>query len=196
MRCYKGDRTRMNTNVYLVRHAHSTYTPDELNRPLSEEGFKDAGRISEILLNEDIDFVLASPYKRAIQTVEGVAKNIALEIIIEDGFRERKISEGSVENFDSAITKLWTNFEFAFEGGESNLEAQKRGINAINKLLKKYNGKNIVIGTHGNIMALIMNYFNDKYNYEFWKNLSMPDIYKLSFQDNKFTSAEQILISK
>ena len=29
----------MNTNIYLVRHAHYLYTPDELNRPLSEKGY-------------------------------------------------------------------------------------------------------------------------------------------------------------
>lgn len=35
----------MNTNIYLVRHGHSVYTSDELNRPLSEKGFRDADRI-------------------------------------------------------------------------------------------------------------------------------------------------------
>lgn len=117
-----------------------------------------------------------------------------IEIVIDTGFKERKISEGSVENFDSAVTKLWTNFEFAYDDGESNLEAQKRGIDSLNKVLNKYNGKNIVIGTHGNIMALIMNYFDSKYDYNFWKSLSMPDIYKLRFNDNKFIEAERILI--
>ena len=32
---------RMKTNIYLVRHAQSIYTQDELNRQLSEKGFKD-----------------------------------------------------------------------------------------------------------------------------------------------------------
>jgi 2,3-bisphosphoglycerate-dependent phosphoglycerate mutase len=187
-------KPRMNTNIYLVRHAQSIYTPDELNRPLSEKGFKDAEKINEILLNENIAYVLSSPYKRAIQTVQGVAKNICADILIEDGFKERKIAEGSVENFNSAIDKLWTNFDFNFEGGESNLKAQKRGIHSLNKVLNKYNGKNIVIGTHGNIMVLIMNYFDNKYNYDFWKGLSMPDVYRLSFQDNKFIGAERIVI--
>ena len=183
---------KMNTNIYLVRHAHSIYTPDELNRPLSEKGYRDSERVRAILLTESIDVVLASPFKRAIQTVEGVAKDINVEILAEEGFKERKVAEDSVDNFDSAMTKLWTNFEFAFKHGESNLEAQKRGINALNKVLDKYNGKNIVIGTHGNIMVLIMNYFDNKYNFDLWKNLSMPDIYKLSFREKKFIGSERI----
>ena len=32
------------TNVYFVRHAHSIYTPEELERPLSKRGFEDAQR--------------------------------------------------------------------------------------------------------------------------------------------------------
>lgn len=182
----------MNTNIYLVRHAQSIYTPDELNRPLSENGFKDAEKITEVLLTEDIGVVLSSPYKRAIQTVEGAAKNAKVEIIIEEGFKERKITETSVEDFDSAMIKLWTNYDFVFEGGESNLEAQKRGIESLSKVLSKYSGKNIAIGTHGNIMVLIMNFFDDLYGYDFWKNLSMPDIYKLKFEDNKFIGAEKV----
>jgi len=184
----------MNTNIFLVRHAHSTYTPEELTRPLSEKGFKDAEKISKILLNEDIHIVLASPYKRAIQTVEGVAKHINTEVITQDALKERKIAEDPVEDFQSAMTKLWTDFEFTFEGGESNLVAQKRGIDALSRVLNKYDGKNVAIGTHGNIMVLIMNYFDNKYDYDFWQNLSMPDIYKLSFQDNMFIGAERILI--
>jgi len=182
----------MNTNIYLVRHAQSAYTTDELNRPLSEKGLKDAERITEILLGENINYVFSSPYKRAIQTVEGAAKKAKTEVIIKEGFRERRIAEEPVEDFDNAMTKLWTNYNFSLNGGESNFQAQKRGVKSINKILNEYKGNNIVIGTHGNIMVLIMNYFDRKYDYEFWKNLTMPDIYKLSFQDNKFIQAERI----
>lgn len=182
----------MNTDIYLVRHAHSVYTQDELNRPLSEKGLTDAGRISDILLNENIDYVLASPYRRAIQTVEGVAKNIGIDILIEEDLKERKISEIPVEDFNSALNKLWSDWDFSFDGGESNLEAQRRGINLLNKVLKKYAGKKIVMGTHGNIMVLIMNYFDSIYDFNFWKNLSMPDVYKLSFMGNDFLGAKCI----
>lgn len=59
-------------------------------------------------------------------------------------------------------------------------------------MLDKYNGKNIVIGTHGNIMVLIMNYFDSKYDFSLWKNLEMPDIYKLTFKDRELKSVERL----
>lgn len=36
-------------------------------------------------------------------------------------------------------------------------------------LLHKYKGKKIAIGIHGNIMTNIMNYFDDRYDINFWK---------------------------
>jgi Phosphohistidine phosphatase SixA len=32
----------MNTNIFLIRHGHSIYSPDELNRPLSERGIDES----------------------------------------------------------------------------------------------------------------------------------------------------------
>jgi 2,3-bisphosphoglycerate-dependent phosphoglycerate mutase len=169
------------TNLYFVRHAHSTYTPDELGRPLSEQGFMDADRITQLLGKENIDMVFASPYKRAIQTVGGIARFIHKEVIIESGFKERKLSEKPVEDFNFAVTKVWEVDTFSWEGGESNRIAQEWGVKATMHVLEEYEGKNIVIGTHGNIMVLIMNYFDKNFGFSFWKELDMPDLYKLTF---------------
>ncbi|MDU7149655.1 MAG: histidine phosphatase family protein [Clostridium sp.] len=62
----------MITNIFLVRHADSTYNPDELNRPLSEEGINESKKISDLLKDENITKVISSQYKRDIQTVEKV----------------------------------------------------------------------------------------------------------------------------
>jgi 2,3-bisphosphoglycerate-dependent phosphoglycerate mutase len=70
--------------------------------------------------------------------------------------------------------------------------AQKRGIKATLKVLETYEGKNIAIGTHGNIMVLIMNYFDRKYGFSFWKDLDMPDIYKLSFDNMDLKEVNRI----
>ncbi|RCW48605.1 hypothetical protein DFP97_106308 [Paenibacillus prosopidis] len=34
-------------------------------------------------------------------------------------------------------------------------------------------------------MTLIMNYFDNRYDFEFWESTSMPDIYKLEFEEQK-----------
>ncbi|MEH7122422.1 histidine phosphatase family protein [Bacillus sp. JJ1773] len=180
------------THLYFVRHAHSTYTPDELGRPLSKKGVVDSHEITELLKEEQIDIVISSPYKRAIQTVEGIAHYFNKEIEMIEDFKERRLTAEPAEDFTFAITKVWEDDHFSWEGGESNAVAQKRGVDATIQILDKYEGKNIVIGTHGNIMVLIMNYFDNQYDFAFWKNLDMPDIYKLTFDGRELRDAKRL----
>lgn len=182
----------MVTNIYFVRHANSSYTPDELNRPLSEKGLRDAKKVTDLLSDKCITRVVSSPYKRAIQTVEGTANHFKLDISIEEGFRERNLANNSVENFNEIILRYWENFDFSLPGGETGYVAQERGVESLKGVLTKYSGENIVIGTHGNIMVLIMNYYDKKYNYGFWNSLNMPDIYRLSFLDGVLVNTERI----
>jgi 2,3-bisphosphoglycerate-dependent phosphoglycerate mutase len=77
-------------------------------------------------------------------------------------------------------------------GGESNTQAAQRGIAGLTHVIDKHNGKKIAVGVHGNLMAIIMNYFNGKYDYSFWKNLSMPDIYRLSFENHDLVEVKRI----
>ncbi|MCR8849511.1 histidine phosphatase family protein [Rossellomorea sp. SC111] len=180
------------TKLYLVRHAHSVYTPEERTRPLSEKGRRDAVSVTERLVKEKIDVVCSSPYKRAVETVEGIAGHINQEITLVEEMKERTLSSMPVGNFQEAITSVWADPALSFEGGESNLTAQKRGVHGIFKIMEEYNGKNVVIGTHGNIMVLIMNYFDETYGVEFWRELEMPDIYCLSFDDANLETVSRI----
>ncbi|HBQ75403.1 MAG TPA: histidine phosphatase family protein, partial [Exiguobacterium sp.] len=61
------------TTLYFVRHAHSTYSPDERARPLSGAGQADARRLLETFQGIPIDRFYSSPYRRAIETVAPLA---------------------------------------------------------------------------------------------------------------------------
>ena len=180
------------TTLYFVRHAHSTYTAGEWTRPLSERGAGDVRNITNTLSEEKIDLVVSSPYKRAIQTVQGIANQLGTEVLLMDDLRERMLTTKPAEDFTLAMTKVWEDPTFTWEGGESNVVAQQRGVRAIQALLDQYEGKRIAIGTHGNIMVLMLNYFDDKYGYTFWKELDMPDIYKVTFDQHELVNVEKL----
>lgn len=180
------------TTIYFVRHAHSIYTKDERVRPLSEKGHLDVENVTRLLKDKHIDVVISSPYKRAIQTVQGIANTYNVSIQIEEDLRERLLSKEPVTDFNDAVQKVWEDWDFAHEGGESNDVAQRRAAICMQNILKKYEDKNIVIGTHGNIMVLLMNYFDSKYDFQFWKTIRMPDIFKLNFHNEDLISAERI----
>lgn len=142
--------------------------------------------------HENINVLLASPYKRAIQTIEGLADLLGIEITTVEDFKERKLAENPVDNFDTAIARVWEDYSFSWEGGESNFAAQRRGMQALNEVLQQYEGQSIAIGTHGNMMALIMNRLDVRYDFLFWKKMDIPDIYKLTFTDLKLTDVTRI----
>ncbi|PFA67131.1 histidine phosphatase family protein [Bacillus sp. AFS015802] len=177
----------MITEIYFVRHAHSVFSLDEEEtRGLSEKGWKDAKKVTEILLGENIDYIVSSPYTRAIQTVEGLARRLTKKIILDEDFRERDLASRS-HHFDDpfgAMEYVFENPYFHYPGGESNKSVQRRGIEALKEIILAHKGKKIAIGIHGHIMTCTMNYFSDQYNLEFWKSTSKPDIYKLQIDEN------------
>jgi len=58
--------------------------------------------------------------------------------------------------------------DFSFPGGESITICQNRIILIFKKILMKYKGQKVVIGTHGLVMTLMMRYFDSQYNLVFF----------------------------
>ncbi|MEC1177516.1 histidine phosphatase family protein [Metasolibacillus meyeri] len=179
-------------SIYFVRHAHSHYTPDEYNRPLSEEGWKEAYKLVKVFDTIHIQAVYASCYKRAIETVQPIAESKELLIIQDETLNERVLAKDSVADFASAISKVWAEPTFSFDGGESNVMAQKRVIPTIEKLLDRHQNENIIIGTHGNILTLLLNHFDKRYDITFWQSLKMPDIIVAKFEGSELLSIERL----
>jgi len=159
-----------------------------------QQGMIDAEKVTAIMKDKKIDLVVSSPYKRAIQTIEGIANKNDLEIKVFEELRERHLGDDKMTEVEiqQAIKTSYENIDFSLTGGESIRDVQNRAVPVINNLLHKYHGKNIIIGTHGNVMTTIMNYFNKEYGYEFWKNTSKPDIYKLDFSGETMLSVQRI----
>ncbi len=53
-----------------------------------------------------INVVISSLYRRAVETVEGINRNLAV-ILIED-FKERTISLQKADDFHGEVLKAWT----------------------------------------------------------------------------------------
>jgi 2,3-bisphosphoglycerate-dependent phosphoglycerate mutase len=168
-----------------------------MTRGLSEQGKKDALRISEILRAEEIDFYFSSPYLRAVQTVEPATRESGKDISIIGDIRERTLAGDEFQvpdgHFFNCKRQLYDDLNFALPGGESSFVAQRRGVEAVLGLLKTHPGKRMAVSTHGDIMTLIMNHFDRKYDYDFWRSLSMPDMYKLVFEEKQPSRSYEML---
>ncbi|CAM2905302.1 histidine phosphatase family protein [Paenibacillus sediminis] len=175
--------TKNKNFIYFIRHAESLYVEGaERSRGLTDNGKLDAIVVKELLINEGIDLFYSSPYSRTINTIMVLANELSKEIIIEEDLREREIGDFSKCHFKEAKRKVYEDFRFSFTNGESSEQAQRRAVKVVEKILEEHDDKRIVIGTHGDIMSLMLNYFDKNYGFSFWESTSMPDIYQLYFE--------------
>ncbi|MGD6961226.1 histidine phosphatase family protein [Fictibacillus phosphorivorans] len=186
----------MNTIVYMVRHGDSPKEGNERTRGLTEKGYEDACRVTELLKDKKIDIVVSSPYRRSILTIEKIALHIRKEVEVIEGLRERVFSSSSNRLEDNELgpllEKSFVDFNFSLEDGESNAACQKRAVQVLKELLHTYKDKNMVIGTHGAVMTLMMNYFDSSFDLNFLYSTTKPDIYRLAFNDEELVSVERV----
>lgn len=176
--------------VFFVRHAESNYeNPNDRLRELTEKGLKDRHKLISFFREVDIDWIFSSPYRRALDTILPCAERAGRDIITCDKFKERKISDTWIEDFDSFARKQWSDFNYKLERGESLAEVQERCVNGLRDILANYKGDHIIIGGHGTAISSIINYFDGSFSYEDFETLryEMPFILELKFDyDNEF----------
>ena len=170
------------TVLYLVRHAHAGFVPDE-QRPLSARGVADAGRVARLLGQAPVRAIYASPYRRSWQTVESLAGRLGMPLRFEPDLRERTLGRFPADlDFLGAVRQTWADPDFTHPGGEPNAAAQRRGVAVVQRLLARHPGQQIVVATHGNLLALILQHFDPGVDYAFWQALTMPDVYELQVE--------------
>ncbi|TKI78561.1 histidine phosphatase family protein [Bacillus mycoides] len=187
----------MNTYIYMVRHGESPKLEgNERTRGLTEKGILDAQRITEILETEGIDTFISSPYKRAMLTIEESANYHEKEIVVYENLKEcRFLSEDKIisdKEVYPLVKKMFSNPDFTLTGGESYVDCQRRVVKILKEILMDFQGHKIVVGTHGLVMTLMMNYFDNQYGLEFLMNTSKPDVYKLEFKDEQLINVERL----
>ena len=165
---------------YLVRHAHADWTPDE-NRSLSARGYADAERVADILQPYPIGAIYCSPFRRARETIAPLATRLGLPVRIAPELQERQLGHRATRGFLEMVAATWRDPSFAHPAGESNAAAQRRGLGLVRQLQERRVAEHIVLSTHGNLMALILQGFDAAVDFAFWKSLTMPDIYTLRF---------------
>jgi 2,3-bisphosphoglycerate-dependent phosphoglycerate mutase len=179
------------TTVYLVRHAHADWSPDD-GRSLSARGRNGAAALDKLLAPVPVAAIYSSPARRALETVEGLTSRLRLEPIVLDDLRERKLVVATAQDFEAAVEAAWLSPMRAEPGSESNAVAQGRGLSAIRKILDEQTGLQVVVATHGNLLALILNSFKPALGFAFWRTLTFPDVYELRFQRKSLVNVRRI----
>jgi 2,3-bisphosphoglycerate-dependent phosphoglycerate mutase len=85
-----------------------------------------------------------------------LAKALGLLLEERDDLRERTLSADPVANHAAAMAASWTHPDRALLGGEPNIVAQGQGVAAVEALARRHAGRQIAVGTHATLLALIL----------------------------------------
>lgn len=185
------------TQIYFVRHAEPNYrNHDEVTRELSERGLRDRALVTDFLMDKGIDAVLSSPYLRALDTVRHFADTMRMPITHVYDFRERRVSDSWIDDFDSFCKRQWADHSYRLPGGECLREVQLRNISALQRVLQEYEGQRVVIGGHGTSIATVLHWYQPDFGYHDFEGIRrlMPWIIRLDFESDELVGTESFIL--
>jgi len=179
------------TTLCLVRHAHADWSLDSA-RPLSPRGHASAVVLADLLAQTAVAAIYSSPERRALETIELLARRVQREPIVLDDLRERELVVAPGSDFEAVVQASWLSPTTAASGGESNDVAQARGLAAIRRIISEQSGLRVVVALHGNLLTLILNGFRPTFGFDFWRSMTFPDAYELRFQKAVLVNVRRI----
>ena len=139
-------------SVKIIYFVHGT-TKDNLEHKatgwlqgeLSQKGIERIEKLKEQIEYDEIDLVICSDLKRAIDSAERLF--LGSKIILHDK-RIRECNYGDFNGQDSSLIKYEEHIKNKFPNGESLKDVEIRVRDFCNYLLKSYDGKNIALVSH------------------------------------------------
>jgi len=182
-----GDVPRLPTlEIVLVRHAEAIpagtpgWAQRDDERPLTEEGLRDADELALELDPYHFGAVYSSPYLRAVQTVTPTARRRSLEVQELADLRERRLTATQRDDWAEILARAWADPGYAAPGGETGREAQLRGMRALDLLRTRHaEGGRLLVGSHGNLISLILQALEPAVDHDFHLAMPMPAVFHL-----------------
>ncbi|WP_322619390.1 histidine phosphatase family protein [Bacillus fonticola] len=164
--------------MYLVRHCQAEgQAPEAI---LTKKGREQAEELADYLGELKIERIISSPYVRALQSIEPLANSVGIGIEEDERLSERVLAPEPHPDWLMLLQKSFDDLDFCVDGGESSREAMERAV-AVLQDAKELSKGNVVMVTHGNLLSLLLKYFNEDVGFNEWERLSNPDLYSVSF---------------
>lgn len=179
--------------IYFIRHSlkdRSTTLPDA---PLSPEGHALAQLLPGLFKTIAIDAIYSSPYLRSLETIQPIATEKKLPLIIVDDLKERVVGRKNLKPADFS-QKQWDDFDYKLPEGESLHEVANRLINATTNILKE-DGTHFIVGGHSTAFAILFHELtNGKFGVNDYTEMPSPAVYLGTFDQDTLVSLAPIPI--
>jgi len=164
--------------IFLVRHCEANGQP--FDSQLTSKGFEQVAELTELLQKFEIKRVIASPFIRAVQTIESFCQKQDLRLETDERLVERDLGLGIVDDWLDRYQATFEDFEVKYGEGESSREALQRILNVIEEI---ESGSLLV--SHGNLLSLALMHHGDGDGFKYWEQLSNPDVFLLTLHEKK-----------
>lgn len=159
--------------LYVARHGQTVWNAQNrvcgvTDVELTEKGIEQAEKLADIV-PDNIDVIITSPLRRAVETGKIVAEKNNIPMYVEELLIEQNygIYEG-IDRKDPQFLNNKRNFAYRYPNGESMMQVAYRIYGFIDKMRKEYQGKNVLLISHGGVCRIIRTYFADMTNEEFF----------------------------
>ena len=154
------------TRIIAIRHGETAWNAEsriqgQRDVGLNENGRRQARRVGEALAGEEIKAVYSSDLGRAHETAQPIAEVAGIDVIPNEGLRERCFGMFEGRTFDE-IHQAWPEHAQNWrrripewqppEGGESLIELRARVRKTMEELAARHPGEQIVVVAHGGVL--------------------------------------------
>ena len=151
--------------LYVLRHGETNENITGIMQGNMETVLNDVGRnqamsVRDKVKNANIDLVISSPKKRAVETAQIAAPNI--ELILDERLLSRNHGEFEGMQRNQVNLQDYWNIKLnkQFEKAESMGEIVNRVSSLLNDIYSNYNDKTVLLGTNSGITRVLYYYFN------------------------------------
>lgn len=179
----------MSFKLLLLRHCAAT--GQEPEAALTTEGEREAGRLADLLMGLGVDAAWASPYRRAVQSLEPWARRAGLELRLDPRLVERRLESPASGEWLGHLRRSFADIHYRAPGGETLAEAQERGVAALAAVVAS-GCRRPVVATHGNLLAGLLQTAEPGFGFEEWRGLRNPDLFEVEFAGGRVVAFARV----
>jgi 2,3-bisphosphoglycerate-dependent phosphoglycerate mutase len=181
--------TRVATVLVVVRHAEAVKRevggPPDDQRPLTDEGRRQAVELVDQIARWEPTEVLSSPLLRAVETVAPTAAHLDIPVHRRQDLREWDDGLTTLRDgeWEPLYERCWMDPSYRYGDGESHQQLIDRAEGALVELLGRTDHGCCVVASHGAWISRGLEDLGVSDPYELWLQMPTPAIYRIDRLD-------------
>ncbi len=159
-----------NGRLVIVRHGQTSANVDGIWHGSTDTPLTDLGRDQARKLGTHFHHIMAphaiyaSPLQRARDTAEAIARAHQLDVVVEPRLSEFCLGDweglkfAAIEQNDPG-GRLYSDPDFAPPNGESQNRVRQRVVQAMEEILARHPGRNVVMVSHGVALGIALSHY-------------------------------------